>query len=422
MYRVRPPAVYIHQRVLDNPKALSRTQRMIDAMDLQTNPEVVDDARLNQISIERGWLQRVRDRWRTGQWKLTGDPVIVFNCFTFEPQDKIRERVERYPGLAIWLLHGGSPWTFRSGRKYYADRGTVCQDAWELHSAYGCLHRCDYCHIGEGFNIMVNLEDLVARLPALMDQNPWLQLYKYDNMTDTIALEPEYGASEIMVDFFSRRENEWLMLYTKSNNVDHLLDLDPRGHTIVSFTISCPTVARQIEKATPTTAERIEAAAKVQAAGYIPRVRFSPIVPIKGWREENAAMVRDLLTAVEPDIITMDLLGWMNPSAVEEIIEPDMLDPRFLDGMRRLFADGPPGPAYFPTSKHVFPHDLRLEVYRFMIAEIRKWSKRVVISLCNETVQMWDELGPTLGMRPDNYVCGCGPTSVPTNPILAARR
>jgi hypothetical protein len=417
MYPIRPPAVYIHERALATPERRARVERMLAHVCSEREPEVVDDAALSEVSLARGWMSRAGRR--TGQWRLQGDPVLVFSAFTWEPAEAITERRARCPGLHGDLLDGAGAWTFRQGRHFYGGRGTVCQDAWELHSAFGCLHRCDYCHIGEFLNLTVNLEELVERLPALLEPNPWLQLLKYDNMTDTIAFEPEYGASELLVGFFAQTDDRYLMLYTKSDNVDHLLPLDHRGHTIVSFTISCSTVAREIEKGTPDTLRRVGAAEKVQQAGYTPRVRLSPIVPIRGWREENAALVRELLPRVRPDVISMDLLGWMDPAAIGEVLDASLLDPRFLEGMGDLFRDGPPGPAYYPSSKHILPHHLRREVYDFALGEIRRRDQRVRVALCNETIEMWAELGPQLGISPEEYVCGCGPTSVPGNPLFA---
>jgi hypothetical protein len=397
----------------------ARVERMLAHVHCEREPEVIDDARLNEISEANEWP--ARSGWRTGQWNLAGDPVLVLNAFTWDPPEKLAERRKQHPALALRMLDGAAAWTLRQGRKYADLYGTVCQDAWELHSAFGCLHRCDYCHIGGFANIMVNLEELVERLPELLDANPWLQLYKYDNQTDTIAFEPEYGASGLMVGFFAQRAREYLMLYTKSDNVGHLLGLDHRGHTIVSFTISSPTVAEHVEHATPSTAERIAAAAKVQGAGYTPRVRFSPIVPVRGWRQELEELIEGLLECVTPDVITIDLLGWMNPGCIEEIIDVSLLDPRFMEGMRGLFADGPPGQGYWPRVKHIFPHDLRREVYEFVIEEVQRRDPRQRVSLCNETIVMWDELGPRLGMAPGDYVCGCGPSSVPGNALFAAR-
>ena len=417
MYEIHPPGVYIHERALATTDRRARVERMLTRIHCPEEPEVVDDERLNEISTTSDWP--AKSRFRTGQWELSGDPVLIFNAFTWDTPEERAKRRKQYPALVGRMLDGGAAWTLRRGREFYGRRGTVCQDAWELHSAFGCLHRCDYCHIGGFANIMVNLEEVVERLPDLVDENPWLWLYKYDNQTDTIAFEPEYGASELLVDFFSRRENEYLMLYTKSDNVDHLLSLDHRGHTIVSFTISSRTVAEKVEHNTPGTAGRIEAAAKVQAAGYVARVRFSPILPVRGWREEMGALVHDLLAKCAPDVITIDLLGWMNPEHIGEIVDVSLLDPRFMDGLRVLFADGPPGPAYYPSAKHIFPHELRREVYDFVIDAVARENPRVRVSLCNETVEIWDELGPRLGMTPEDYVCGCGPTSAPGNPLFA---
>ncbi len=417
MYEVHPPAVYIHERAVSTPEGRARVERMLTHIHCSEEPETVDDRRLNEISASNDWPGK--QGLRTGQWNLSGDPTLVFNAFPWDTGPERAERRKAFPALHTYGLDGGVAWSLRRGREFYGKRGTVCQDAWQLHSASGCLHRCDYCYIGEFLNIMVNLEEVVERLPALVDENPWVQLYKYDNKTDTIAFEPEYGASELMVGFFSRRENEYLMLYTKSNNVDHLLGLDHRGHTIVSFTISSKTVAEKVEHNTPSTAERIEAVAKVEAAGYVPRVRFSPILPVRNWREELGSLIHCLLDRASPDLITIDLLGWMNPECIGDIVDVSLLDPRFMDGLRDLFADGPPGRTYYPTSKHIFPHDLRREVYAFVNGEVQGRNPRVRVSLCNESIEMWDDLGPSLGMEPKDYVCGCGPTSVPGNPLFA---
>lgn len=141
--------------------------------------------------------------------------------------------------------------------------------------------------------------------------------------------------------------------------------------------------------------------------------------PVRGWREENEGLIHDTLAAARPDVISMDLLGWMHPERLDAVLDPSLLDPRFLEAMRVLFGDGPPGPQYYPSSKHIFPHDLRAEVYSFFLERIRALDRDVRVALCNETTDMWRELGPRLGMTPENYVCGCGPDSVPTNPLLA---
>ena len=309
-------------------------------------------------------------------------------------------------------------WGFRDGRSLLEARNDVCQNAYELHSAWGCLHACDYCNIGEFLNIVVNLEEIVEHLDPLLDANSWLQLYKYDNQTDTITFEPEYGASELMVQYFARRQNEYLMLYTKSDNVDHLLDLDHQGHTIISFTISCDTVARKIEKNSPTTSERIEAARKCQEAGYVVRARFSPIVPIKNWREENAAMIQEFLTRVKPDVVTMDVLAHLEYDRLVECFDISLLDDGYVEIARELFSGEHPGESFCPVGKQMFPHEARADIYQFFIERMHQVDPELPISLCDEMPEMWEEFADDLVGTPSDYVCACGPTSVPGNPLL----
>ena len=261
---------------------------------------------------------------------------------------------------------------------------------------------------------------MVGRLPAILDEHRWCKLWKYDNQTDTITFEPEYGASELMTGVFRGREDQFLLLYTKSDNVDHLLELEHGGRTIISWTISSETVAREIEKNSPSTSERIEAARKCQEAGYHVRARFSPIVPVKGWREEGARMIAEYLAKVRPDVITMDTLALLGYDRLCGCFDMELLDPVYVDACRELYeADQHPGKPYWPAGKQMFPHDLRLDILRFYVDEIRRHDQGVPISFCDETPEMWAEFTrEELGHGPGNYVCTCGPTSVPGNRLL----
>ncbi len=431
MYEIRPRNVYVHERVLDKPECVARMDRMMASIHPDEPPLVVDDAALNDISREKRW-DRVKT-WRTGQYKRQRDPDIIFNTYRWaEPAEMAEDEAvavgtarlraainERYPYLAFSLLNGAGMVGYRDGRALLEKRHGVCQNAYDLHSAWGCLHACDYCNIGEFLNIHLNLEEIVARLDELLDANPWLQLYKYDNQTDTITFEPEYGASELMVGYFAGREREYLMLYTKSANVDHLLELDHRGHTIISWTISCETVAREIEKNSPTTSERIEAARKCQQAGYHVRARFSPIVPIKGWRKENAAMIAEFLSRVKPDVVTMDVLALLGYDRLVECFDLSLLDEGYVEMTRELYSGEPPGKPFWPAGKQMFRHEARADIYRFFIERIREVDPEVPISFCDETPEIWEEFADELlSGTPEEYVCTCGPTSVPGNPLL----
>lgn len=417
MYTYRAPAIYVHESVYGLPAAQARAERLLAAVD-GPPPVTVDDAALDAISREGGWTT---PGVRLGQLKRSGDPVLVLNTFRWRTPEEDREAARRYPHLTRGYLLGAGPWTFRDGRATRQTHFGICQNAWELHSAFGCLHRCDYCDVGNYLNLMVNLEEFVEHLGPLLDDNPWCRLYKYDNHTDTITFEPEYGASALLVPYFAAQPGRYLMLYTKSANVEHLLDLEHGGHTIVCWSLSPDTTSRLIERNSATTGERIAAAAHCRQAGYHVRMRFSPFVPVRGWREESAAMVEQLFAQVQPDLLTMDTFKWLEPRVIGDIVDLGLWDEEYRGYVARYAAMAPaerPRPI-IPQGKQVFPHAARAQVYRFLLGEVRRYDRAIPVSLCGETPEMWEELAGELQMTPENYVCTCGPDSVPGNPLLS---
>lgn len=417
MYEITAPAIYIHESVYRSPLALARTERMLARVEGPA-PVTVNDADLDEISRDNNWHV---GGLRLGQLKRTGDPTLIFNTFRWYDEAQAKAAAEAYPHLARAYFLGTGEWTYRNGRGTLQTQGGVCQNAWELHSAWGCLHRCDYCDVGNFLNVLVNLEEFVERLDGLVQSNPWCRLYKYDNHTDTITFEPEYGASELLSGYFARQPDKYLMLYTKSANVDHLLSLDHGGHTIVCWSLSLDTVSRLVEKNSAPMAERIAAAERCQQAGYPVRVRFSPFIPLRDWQAESEAMIDQYFARVRPDIVTMDTFKWLEPSVVGEILDLGLWDAEYRGYVEQYAAMEPSQrpPRIIPNGKQVFPHEARLRLYRFLLERLRRYDQSVPVSLCGETPEMWAELADELRMTPDSYVCTCGPDSVPGNPLMS---
>ncbi len=403
MYSVQAPEVVVSKRVLSDPLMSARLERMMACI---SSPNVIeaDDEELARWAQERGWRA---GRMRTGQYHTESAPALVFDAFDFDAAER-RKRAAALP------LPGAAPWGLRDHRVMREKQGCVCQTAWEIHCAYGCLHACQYCHVPPVFRIMMNLEELAGRVKEFGETIPEQRLYKFDNQTDQITLEPEYGASRIMVEMFADWPGRWLLLYTKSDNVDHLLPLRHRGRTLISWSLNSETACREIEKKTPSLDARLAAMEKCQAAGYTVRARLSPMIPLKNWREEYRDLVERLLARVRPDVITADVIGWMTAAQMKDALDTSLFDPEYAAALERLDAEG-----FQPRGKHLFPHELRRRMLRFVVEEIHRIDPRQPVSICMETFAMWDDLGPQMGMRPDRYACCCGPTSVPGHPLLS---
>jgi spore photoproduct lyase-like protein len=197
------------------------------------------------------------------------------------------------------------------------------------------------------------------------------------------------------------------MLFTKSDNVDFLMDLEHNGHTIISWSITCDTVSRLIDKRIAVVDDRIEAMRKTQEAGYIVRARLSPIVPIRNWRQEYTELFEKLFAKADPDIITLELLGWIDFGDLTMLLDPEILDPEAFESARAA-ADELRGVYMGP-----FTEDTHMEVYRSCIDTVKRLSPQTPVSICHGTPPMWDELGDLMGMTPGNYICNCGPMSAP---------
>jgi spore photoproduct lyase len=200
----------------------------------------------------------------------------------------------------------------------------------------------------------------------------------------------------------------------KSDNVDFLLELDHRGHTVVCWSVSGQTQSTRIERGTGPMARRIKAARKCQQAGYRVRFRLSPIVPVRNWQAENRELIERLFAATRPDIVTFEPLRFLDYAMVQECLDTSLLDPEFLEVMKD--AQGKP---HRPGGE--IPDDYRKKVSAFIIAELERVSPETPYAFCREARDLWDHFALDFsrhGQSPDNYVCNCGPTSAPGNPLL----
>jgi spore photoproduct lyase len=197
------------------------------------------------------------------------------------------------------------------------------------------------------------------------------------------------------------------MLFTKSDNVDFLRDLDHRGRTIISWSITCDTASRLADKRTATMRERIAAMEKMQQAGYLVRARLSPIVPVAGWRKEYTELFDLLFRRLRPDLVTLELLGWMDVDDLLALFDRSFIDSSALRAAE-VARDELRGVRWGP-----FTQQTHEEIYSFCIKTVQRLSPRTPVSVCHGTPATWQALGRRMKMTPDDYLCNCGPLSTP---------
>ncbi len=375
MLTIPAETVYIDPAVYDMPNCRARLDRLMPHIRCADVREYDDQAR----DLVRGIGSR-----RHGKDDFGDDAVLVFT-----PWDEGRDG---------WYYH----WRDEAGA-----HGGHCQPALELNLVDGCIFRCAYCGFGRTIVFSLDVERFVGGLDDVFERHPSQRLYKYSNMTDLPAFEPELDAVRPLVERFAHESDRYLMLFTKSDNVDFLRELDHRGRSIVSWSVSSDTSSRLVDRGAATMDERIDAMAATQAWGYPVRARLSPIVPIRDWRREYTELFETMFERAMPDVVTMELLGWMDVDDLTALIDRELLDPDALRGAedsREELAQHRWGP---------FTQQTHEEVYRFCIEAVRRLSPGTPISVCHGTPATWAALGGAMNMAPDNYLCNCGPMSTP---------
>ncbi len=408
MYQLDPGAVYAFEAALAAARSAARIDRMLDEIGCKlSSAEVVTEADIPRMVRERGWRDA---RVRQGEHSEHTPPDLVFTLWRGDNAPDAAPTVEECPDgtpsslVRNMLGHGGTVIHHEAPTS-----GRVCRSRNQFDTIYGCPHGCKYCAGGKVAVIFANVEEFVEReVIPLAERERWQKVFMFNScLTDILCFEPEYGLSELLVDYYAGTTDQHYLIHTKSANVDFLLDLDHRGHTIVLWSLTSETVSRVIEPGSATTEERIEAARQCREAGYAVRVKFKPIVPVRNWREECERMVGAALEHIRPDNIGLCCVAWMPAEELERIIDVSALEPRFVTAMRdaaeemRSVITGP------------LPHEVRAEIYDFYLRQIRRHDPDVPVFLCTESRDMWREFAPRLGLEPATYACGCGPQSPP---------
>lgn len=406
MYQLKPQKVFINKRVYEDKASVERLNRMMANIECGSVSDFSDDE-VEQLIKEEGWevfLQK-----RQGEPKPGYSPPMVFNAFNwdFDPAVCPTPSMSRARTL---LGDERTLYNTYDAVRQRIDKGCVCQTVHDFHTIRGCVHLCHYCYLSDLVIIMLNLEQWLERLHRFFDHCRHQHLFKYELLSDIHCFEPEYGASEMLIEYFRHKKGRYLLLYSKSANIDHLLDLDHGGKTGMCWTLSPETVTRVLEKGTATTAERIDAARKCAEAGYTVRFKFKPIVPLKNWREQYREMIEQVFANLQPEHINMRVIGYFDAAEFKRVFDPSIFDPECIRAMEES-AD------QMRSSQNrwvgPFPHEVRREMYNFIMDEVARVSGKTSVSICMESERMWDDLGPRLGMTPAKFACNCGPWSVP---------
>ncbi len=234
---------------------------------------------------------------------------------------------------------------------------------------------------GHEQTIFTNTNDMIKDVRKFLSREEPSILHTGE-LSDSLAAP---GSDQIMsklVTLFGVQGKHTLLLLTKSDNVDFLLDLKHNYRTVIGFSINSRKAAKKFEIGAPSTQRRLKAARKCIEAGYPVMVRVDPMIPMRNWEQDY----RELFDQLNHMALLGVVIGTLR--AYQSLI------PKISKELRTMLVDREKDRRY-----HI-DKDLRNCMYNFAFAKLTH--KRM--GICKEMGDLWGVLATKYHKR---FICNC---------------
>jgi spore photoproduct lyase len=275
-------------------------------------------------------------------------------------------------------------------KKCPGSEGQVCCNYFVINFASNCPMDCSYCYLQEyladnaELKVYSNVGDLIDETDRMVRRHRGVFFrIGTGEITDSLALEPYTGMVRELIPYFAEQPNVVLELKTKSDCVDNLLGLDPKGRIVVAWSINPQPVIDRDEHLTASLGDRLAAARRCQEAGYRLGFHCDPMIEYPGWEADYQALIAQTFETVDWRCVSWVSLGVLRDTpALKRTMRERFPETRLLTGEQVLCPDG----------KLRYFQPLRVEMYRKMVQWIRSSAPAVNIYLCMESREVWQRV------------------------------
>jgi DNA repair photolyase len=275
-------------------------------------------------------------------------------------------------------------------KKCPGSEGQVCCNYFVINFASNCPMDCSYCYLQEylsdnsALKVFSNVDDLIDEADRTLARHRGVFFrIGTGEITDSLALEPFTGMASALIPYFAEQPNVLLELKTKSDCVESLLDLDPKGRVVVGWSMNPQRVIDLDEHDTASLSERLNAARLCQEAGYRLGFHFDPMIDYPGWELDYESMLDQIFAMIDWRRLSWLSLGVLRQTpALKRTMRERYPKSGLLTGEQVLCPDG----------KMRYFQPLRVEMYRKMVRWIRRAAPTVKIYLCMESRQVWEQV------------------------------
>jgi spore photoproduct lyase len=224
-------------------------------------------------------------------------------------------------------------------------RGHVCCNYLTADLYLGCPLGCAYCIMKSYLNfapltVYLDPEPTIARIIDIAGRNPDRMLrVGTGEVGDSLLLDPIFRLSAELIGALAAFPNVYLELKTKTHFVDHLLDIDDKGNTVIGFSLNPQFIITAYEGTSSPLRLRLDAARRALEAGYLVSFHFDPLIYFTDWEEEYGKLI-DALSDFPAERIAWISMGTLRytPELKEKLGEQDFLLAEFVpchDGKNR---------------------------------------------------------------------------------------
>jgi spore photoproduct lyase len=277
------------------------------------------------------------------------------------------------------------------------DRSYHCCNYHVINQTSGCPIDCTYCILQFYQNnpvttVFADTENIAMEIHEKVQSQPE-RFFRIGTgeMTDSLAFDDYSKFSREIIPIFTALPNVLLELKTKSNTVDHFLDMDHQGKVVVSWSVNPPSAISREEHKAADLEERIEAMAKVQDRGFKLGFHFDPILYYTGWEAGYEDLIQKLFETVHPDNITWISMGSLRfpPEMKSKIISKF---PKTKIVYQELIQGN--------DGKMRYVKPLRLQLYRKVYDLLLRYGgEDLFIYFCMENAEIWERI---MGWAPES--------------------
>jgi spore photoproduct lyase len=273
----------------------------------------------------------------------------------------------------------------------------ICCNYWTLHQATNCPFDCTYCILQYYLNnplltVFSNPDDLLGMIRDRIEEEPD-RFFRVGTgeLADSLAIDDVSQAGPELIRFAAKQTNMILELKTKSDKVDHLLDADHKGRTVISWSLNPQRIISKHEFRAANFNARMAALEKVQRAGYMTGFHFDPLLIEGDWEKDYEELIKDLFEHADPDRIAWISIGSLRfPPEMGEKVKAKFPNTDLLDGEMIRGND----------NKKRYFKPLRIEIYKHIYRCLHKYgSPDLFIYFCMEDEDTWEQV---MGFSPES--------------------